>query len=112
MIKMLKERNTFSIDYLDPLFTLCTLEDAAERLRTEFMSDLTIECKAGTKLNPAITEWNKITNMLKAYYVEFGLTPRTVKAANGTPTGTQIPSVDTRRGFLEGPQPSGQFDPI
>lgn len=112
LTKMLRQRGIYSEDYLGPLYTLCSLEDTAAKLRDEFIDNLTIEVRGNTKLNPAVTEWSKIVAQLKSFYTEFDLTPRAVRTGSGTATGQKVDEgVETARdlGQTKG---EGIFDPI
>ncbi len=119
LTKLLKERKNLKEDYLEALYTLCSLEQTAYELREAFTNNLTIESKFGNvNVNGAVGYWSKVVDQLKAYYMEFNLTPRsatkeaTEQAKISNPDANKPLPVESLRSHQKEPKEGSLFDPI
>lgn len=107
LTRLFQKAGTFNEQMKHPLYTLCSLEEVAHELKTQFIGEMMIDVRGQTKLNPAVTEWGKIVNLLKGYYAEFQCTPRSAGGGPPEPAGGPIPN---RKGVL-GSDPKVIFGP-
>ena len=88
--KILYKRGTLCEDFLQPLYTLCSLHDLATDLHSEYIDCLTTNGMGGTtKINPAIIEWTKAVALLRTYYADFELTPVAARKSSARPNDTK-----------------------
>lgn len=103
---------TFTEQMKGPLYTLCTLEEAAFLLRQEFMSNVVIQTvTGGSKVNPAMVEWGKVVAQLKNYYDAFQLTPKSVANLPPPPDGKGGSAIPNRQTQI-GDNPDDIFKPV
>lgn len=88
VIEILRFRHIMSKDWLEPLHTMCFMISTCERLKLAFEQYVLEENdkNGNVKISPALAEWSRLVALLRGYYQDFGLTPSSIRAANGPST--------------------------